>query len=508
MANRIEPFRLHFGKVGQGVRQRSARKFANKWLEIAGLVLAITVSPRVQAQTATVSWTNTHQTMDGFGGETLNNENSQSMTAAQAAMFYSTSSGIGMSYIRTRNTADGSVPDLISLQNAVAQGAKVLLTFQSPPTSLKASGNFNYGPATSNGTCFTTNQPLSSSYSAYASYMVNYINTLQSSPNNIPISIISIQNEPNVAGNSGSTSATYGDCIWTAQAMHDFIVILGPELAAAGLRPTIMLPELGEWFDQDLASTCLNDSACAQYVTYAAGHGYEWSGGNTTTDGYGFGSCCHIATAPPISVTTTGKHLWMTEINGSSSKTNGNPTYIGTIADALIWAHNIHDHFVTAGASAWFYWQLTALTTGGDNFGLTQPDFTPAPRYYVIGNWSKFVRPGWVRVEATANPQTGVYVTAFKDPANSSFVIVAVNTNESAIQQTFSLSTFPAVTEVIPWITSSSFDLAQQSAASVSGASLSYSLSGQSVTTFVGATSASNSDKAPVAPTGLAAVVR
>jgi glucuronoarabinoxylan endo-1,4-beta-xylanase len=479
-----------------------------RWFTLFGVLLGLAMGQAAQAQTATITWTTTYQTMDGFGGETLNSENSQSMTTAQAAMFYSVSSGIGLTYIRTRNTGDGSIPDLVSLKNAVGNGAIVHLTFQSPPVSLKASGNFNYGPATSNGTCFTTNQSLDTSYAAYATYMVNYIKTLQGSPNNIPIAIVSLQNEPDVTGNSSSESQTYGDCAWSAQAMHDYISgYLGPALSAAGLTPKVMLPELGEWFDQDLATTCLNDPACANYVSIVAGHGYEWSGGDTTTDGYGVSPCCHKATSYSLAGNGNGKHLWLTEINGGPSIVNGYPTYSATMADGLIWAHNIHDYLTVAGVSGWEYWQLTALSSGGDNFGLTDPNFNPAKRYYVVGNWAKFVRPGWVRIASSSNPQSGVFVTAFKNSSSGDFAIIAVNENGSSVNQSFALAGFSS-TSLTPWVTSGSLNLSEQSSVTVSNNSLSYQLPAGSVTTFVGTTNGSGTQSTINPPSGLSANVK
>ena len=49
------------------------------------------------------------------------------LNAPQADMFFSPSSGIGLEYIRTTNTPDGSMPDLPTVKLAVARGAKVIV---------------------------------------------------------------------------------------------------------------------------------------------------------------------------------------------------------------------------------------------------------------------------------------------------------------------------------------------------------------------------------------------
>ena len=52
---------------------------------------------------------------------------------------------------------------------------------------------------------------------------------------------------------------------------------------------------------------------------------------------------------------------------------------------------------------------------------------TLLPRAYVLGNWSRFVRPGFVRVAATPLSQEYLYLSAFHDPAGGRIVVVAVN---------------------------------------------------------------------------------
>jgi glucuronoarabinoxylan endo-1,4-beta-xylanase len=472
------------------------------------LLLCITTSSVFAQSSVSINWSTSYQTMDGFGAVTNGSANQAIVTGPHSAMFFTTASGIGLSYMRSSSTSDGSIPDFPSLQAAVANGAKIFFTFSSPPASLKESGTFAQGAATSNGTCFKTSQSLTTSEAAYAQYIVSYIQMLQGSPNNIPIDTVSIQNEPDVGLTASNSNTTVGSCIMTAQAFHDVVGYLGPDLAAAGLTTKILLPENSEWFDQDYASTCLTDSNCAQYVSAIAGHGYEWSGGNTTIDGFGVGACCHQAVAPPSDVVSSGKHLWLTEVDGSGSYTNGVPNYDGTISDAMVWAHNIHDYLTVANVSAWFYWQLTAYSSSGDNFGLTDANFNPAKRYFALGNWSKFVRPGWNRIESTTNPQPGVYVSAFREASSGQFAIIAINQNPTPVNVSFSLSGFPAVASVTPTVTSASSDLVDQAVESVSNGAFSYALPATSVVTFHSTTSTTTSSSVPSAPTSLSVIVR
>ena len=65
-------------------------------------------------------------------------------------------------------------------------------------------------------------------------------------------------------------------------------------------------------------------------------------------------------------------------------------------------------------------------------------------RAYVLGNWSRFVRPGALRVAATEAPQGYVHVTAFIDPTSNQLAIVAVNEARYELEQSFASAAAPS----------------------------------------------------------------
>lgn len=79
----------------------------------------------------------------------------------------------------------------------------------------------------------------------------------------------------------------------------------------------------------------------------------------------------------------------------------------------------------------------------------------------------------------------GPQITAFKDPENRSFAIVAVNSGRTSVSETLSLNGF-STKLITPWITSASLSLAEQAPISVSGTSFTFKLPASSVTTFAG----------------------
>jgi hypothetical protein len=230
-----------------------------------------------------------------------------------------------------------------------------------------------------------------------------------------------------------------------------------------------MLGSGSGWFGNDFTTTCLNDANCAQYVSIASGHGY----------GYPF-----TPTAYPLCTNNPTKcRLWLSETGDQSTP------YNATIAEGITWAKNINDFLTVASVSGIEWWELAYNSSASvvPNGGLTDQAFVPAKRFYTEGNWSKFVRPGWIRLDSPGSP-AGVSVTAFKDPLSLNFVIVAVNQNGSGTPTTFTLSNFPAISnnQVTPFITDATRNIAQLANVNVTGATFSYTLPATSVTTFTG----------------------
>ena len=457
--------------------------------QILSILPFLLLSLNPQAQTVTVNASTTYQTIDGWGASTGFDESNQNLSPAQADCFFLSSSNgscdigtgvsIGLSWIRIQdNNTANSAPDLQTLQYAVVRGVKVNLGFN--PTTALSSSNF----------------------SSLASYDVAKIQYFQSQ--GIAISAVAPVNEPQYMGDGSTTAAD----------IDTFIAnYLWPAMNSAGLGSIpIIMPEHSAWWSTDYATACMNDSDCSSHVPIVAGHGY-WTGtGSQSADGFSGGyMCCvdYAAVTPPPSV--SGKKLWMTEVNGGQSKCAGTTnlaTYNSSISDALVYAHNIHD-FVTGSngswtpyGSAWYYWNLESAgpasgASGSCNDGLTDANFNPAQRFYAVGNFARFVRPGQVRIAATPTPQTNVYVTAFLNQSTGAFEIVAINQNPSAVSQAFTLNGVSA-SSVAPWITSSSSDLAQQTSISVTNQAFTFTLPASSVTTFVG-----NGNSTPGSPTGL-----
>ncbi len=164
----------------------------------------------------------------------------------------------------------------------------------------------------------------------------------------------------------------------------------------------------------------------------------------------------------------------------------GSGPNMDTSWNAALQTANSINNCMNASMSAYVWWYIVRyygpISDGTNNSG-NKGDITK--KGYAMSQFARFVRPGYYRVDATANPQTNVYVTAYKD--TSKIVIVAVNNNSSSVNQSFSLQNQAGLSAVgfIPYITSASKNCVQESNIALSNGSFTAALDASSITTFV-----------------------
>lgn len=427
--------------------------------------------------TSTITWNNLHQQIYGFGA--ANHALNPSMTSAQQQFFSNPSTGLGYSILRM-GTPEGSGNDsgpcgsvssscanggdfVSDAQAFQANGARIIISAWSPPGAMKSNGQVVCTSGGGNGTLNT------GSYGAFANYLVNYILSLAGQ--GVTVSAVSPSNEGNICPG-------YDGTLWNSSQLDTFTANnLGPALAGAGLGNVgVFLPE-STGYNAFTDSPCVTDTNCLKYLISFAFHGYDNS----------------------FSISNPGfVQFWQTEVSAGSGF---GPSLCGgcwdpSLADAMMWANIIDYNVVDVSENLWIYWWT--LNQNGDNEGLIGPGGpgnynTTAIRAYVLGNYSKFIRPGWYRIDATHTPASGVLVSAYRSLTTGQFCIVATNLNGSGSNIQFSFSGFNS-SQVTAWVTSGSSLL--QSAGTVStssGTSFVYTLPGNSVTSFVGVQGAATS---------------
>lgn len=425
---------------------------------VLSVLAAVLLAQMLLLPAAVVNWTDTRQEIDGFGGSCA--DFGAAFPPAMADFFFTTQ-GIGLSLLRIQaipsmaecSFFEGKPCVVVSsgatllegelkiAQQAVARGVTVWAAPWSPPAAMKSNNSFING-----GTL------LPAAYRSWANSLGSYVNLLGS--NGVPIYALSVQNEPDV-------TQSYGSATYTAQQLHDFVPYLYSALKASGYESTkIMIAEASQW-DFSLTRTAMEDPDVGQEVGLLAAHGYS-----------------HGNIAAPVSY---GKHVWQTEDSSTSSE------YDGGIEDGLAWAVKIHRFLTIANVNAWHAWFLSDgpdYGGGTDNAALTDERLNYPKRAYVIGQWSRFVRPGWYRI-GVSQSYSPLQISAFKDPRKKSFAIVAVNSGSIPLTQTFSLNGFSA-SVVTPWITSKKLSLGVQAPVPVTDGSFKYRMPAHSVITFSG----------------------
>ncbi len=429
------------------------------------------------ANSVTLDWETTNQAIDGFGvSEAFHQSNNIALLGDTKKkeiydLLFSTTKGSGFSIFRSilgdggtwgnatdgpnktmepseatwdwKESNDDQIPMIRDIQSAY--GIKnILYTAWSPPAWMKSNGS------TSRGTI------KSDKYQAYATYLAENIKNYKSKFG-IDITHIGIANEPNL-------ETDYSSCTWSSDQFKSFMKdYLVPTFDKDGITSKVIVGEPMSC-TESYAIGSLNDATAL-----------------TRTDIVG----CHNYGSTYQSFPTTkskGKGIWMTEISNMS---NNDPS----ITDGVKWAKEIHDFMTITQGNAWCYWWGACYKTGVGE-GLIRMDmnaktYTADKRLYTIGQYARFIRPGWQRFSATANPVSGVYVTAYKDPTTGNFAVVAINSGSSSQSVTYSLNGFNA-SSVTPYTTSSTQNLAAGSDIAISGSSFSASLAANSVTTFVG----------------------
>jgi len=400
----------------------------------------------LSANATIIDFGTTKQTIRGFGGSTA--WMPPMSTAQSNALFGMVGSQLGLSILRVRidpSSISGGAnwsTELINAQEAQAAGTdvSVFATPWTPPAAWKSNDSTVMGSLNT------------SEYAAYAAYLESFVTYFAkgggaSGSAGVNLYAISMQNEPDA-------NVSYESCVWTGLQMDTWVAN-----NSSVLTTKLMMPE-SESFTTSYSDPALDDANAVENISIVAGHLYG---------------------ASPFYYTNAenmGKEVWETE--HYLSPAGAQPV----MADAIAAAEEIHQSMTVGQYNAYLWWWLADWNpgTGVTNYGLI--DTNSGPTYYglAIAQFSKFVRPGYLRVNVPTSPTAGVYVSAYEGEGHS--VIVAINSNASATSLPILIENQP-VTTLTPYQTTASGGMATLSSVSVSGDTFTYLLPAQSITTFV-----------------------
>ncbi|MEU8167139.1 RICIN domain-containing protein [Micromonospora sp. NPDC049004] len=421
-------------------------------------IAAVAGATEASAAPATINLSAQRQTIRGFGAM-AHAAWIGDLTAAQRETAFGTGEGrLGFSLLRIpvgENQADWSA-DLATAQRAAELGVTVFASPWNPPASMIET--FTRGGQTN------AKRLRYSSYGAYAQHLNDFTTHLRN--NGVNLYAISVQNEPDYA-----TEWTW----WTSTEMVRFL-----RENAGSISTRVIAPESFQYV-KSMSDPILNDSTALANVDIIGAHLYGTSYSNFPY--------------PLFKQKGAGKELWMTEVYYPNSNTNSGDAW----PEALDVGEHIHHAMVDAEFQAYVWWYLRR------SYGPMREDGQISKRGAMMAHFARFVRPGYVRIDATANPASNVYVSAYR--GGDTVVIVAVNKNTSSVSQQFTLSNTSASGSVTNWLTDGSRNVAPQGALTMSNGSLTVTLPARSIMTFVanvsGGTSTGDTYKLVHADTGV-----
>lgn len=372
-----------------------------------------------------ISTASTFQSIDGFGAGVvfLDAGLDPQQDAWMDALYGTGPNQMGLTLIRVRIDPTGNWTNaIIDGQKATQRGARILATPWTPPAAMKTNGSLIHGSLST------------TSYGDYVNHLNSFTDAMAAG--GAPVSVVSVQNEPD-------WDADYEGCVWTPTQLLNFCRDF-----AGGITVPVMMPESLR-YDPAYSNPTLNDPVARNNVDYLGGHLY---GAGVQDNALG---------------RTLGKHMWMTEYLVNDQ----------TIGTAIDTARQVSDCLTTGYMSGYIWWK----TIGNAN-GLLNASGVLQRRAYVMGQFSRFIRPGDVRISASGNTSP-MNITSFKDPASGRFAIVVVNGTNANVNHKFNLTGLP-VSAVVPWVTSATDSLTEKAPVAVAANSFTYEIPAMSVVTF------------------------
>ncbi len=360
------------------------------------------------ASTVSVDVGEEHQVIRGFGGMVHNEwQGGAGLSDADAELAFGTGDGhIGLNTLRIPVYANsGSFNKEVNAAKAAKKYAGDDFLFYATPWTSPYAG---------------ANQHIKSS--DYQNY-VNHLNsfTKYMKDQGIPLDAISISNEPDWCGEWAC---------WSADEIYNFTKGYADQMRKNGTK---VISTESFRYDKNLYNKVLNDASALKNWDILGAHFYA-SEASTGDDFFAYSLADQ-----------KGVERWMTE---HYTESQGSGNYWRTVmrtgdqanqskmdtVRAMDVAYEIHRAMVVGNFNQYTWWYIRRC------YGLImEKDFgnklqVPSneigkisKRGYVMSQFARFVRPGAIRVGATAKPEANLFASAYKSADGDSTIVVLVN---------------------------------------------------------------------------------
>lgn len=386
------------------------------------------------ASDAVINLSTKYQEIQGYGG--MNHPSwAGDLTASQRETAFGNSTNqLGFSVLRIFIDSDSNnwYKEVATAKAAIAKGAIVFATPWNPPSNLCET--FNHNGDTK------AKRLRHDKYAQYANHLNNFVNYMKN--NGVNLYAISMANEPD-----------YGH-EWTWWTSSEIVTFL--KYYAGSINCRLIAPESFS-YNKNIMEPILNDSQALANVDIMGTHLY-----GTQYKNFAW---------PLFQQKGAGKQLWMTEVYYPNSDANSADRW----PEALGVSEHIHNAMIN-NMQTYVWWYIRR------SYSPMKEDGTISKRGYCMAQYSKFIRRGYRRVAATANPNNGVYVSAYTGDGKA--VIVAINKGSSSISQKFTVNG-QSISSVDRYRTSSNENLAKTSNLALTDNGFWSYMPANSVSTFV-----------------------
>jgi O-glycosyl hydrolase len=294
---------------------------------------------------------------------------------------------------------------------------------------------------------------------AYANYLVAYINFYAEA--GVPISHVGFLNEPDY-------STSYASMQSNGQQAADFIKILHATLEAANLTTSLGIAccESMGWGNQVNMVNAIRAANAEPLLKAVTSHTY---------------------TGGPSGAMNTRVPVWLSEQCDLNGQWTTSWYANGGAGEGLTWANNIYSAVVNNNVSGYLYWEGVQWPNPNTNEKLIRVDnrtntYEVSRRLWPFANWSRYVRPGAVRVGVSGGGN-GLRTAAFRNE-DGTIAVVAISSSGSAANVNVKLSGGEAAAAVQAFVSDGTRNCAATDATLASDGTISGSVAARSITTF------------------------
>ena len=391
-------------------RDRKELKMSGKIVKRLGAAIGVAgaFSMAMAAATVTVDVTEEHQVIRGFGGMVHNQwQGGGGLSEADAKLAFGTGDGqIGLNTLRIPVYANSSDfnKEVQAAKYAKAVAGADFILYATPWTSPYAGANQHMS---------------SSNYQKYVDHLNSFNDYMKNQ--GVPLYAISISNEPDWCNEWAC---------WSADEIYNFTKGYADKMRTNGAK---VISTESFRYDKNLYNKVLNDASALKNWDILGAHFYASEA--STADNF-----FQYALADQKNV-----ERWMTE---HYTESQGSGNYWRVVMNTGDQANQNKRDTVRAMDVA--YEMFRGLALGNFNqytwwyirrcYGLImEKDFgnklsipsneigKVSKRGYVMSQYARFIRPGAIRVGATAKPEANLFASAYKSSEGDSVIVVLVN---------------------------------------------------------------------------------